>query len=57
MHIAESRWSEAHHQKHGGGVADSGTGQQVNRDSHRRRARETNKLALREIEGQLGLYF
>src|SRR5699024_11892573 len=47
----------ADHQEHGGAVSDTATGKQVGRKAHRRRAGKTNKLALREIEGQLCLDF
>ena len=53
----EKREHEANHQKQRGAAADDGAGQQIDGDSHRRRTRETNKLALRQVEGQLSLYF
>ena len=53
----EEREHEADHQEHGGAVSDTATGKQVGRKAHRRRAGKTNKLALREIEGQLCLDF
>ena len=52
----EEREHEADHQEHGGAVPDTSTGKQVGREPHRRRAGKTNKLALRQIEGQL-LFF
>ena len=53
----EEREHEADHQEHGGAVPDTATGKQVGREAHRRRAGKTNKLALRQIEGQLCLDF
>lgn len=53
----EEREHEADHQEHGSAVPDTATGKQVSREAHRRRAGKTNKLALRQVEGQLCLDF
>ena len=45
------------YQEHGSAVPDTATGKQVSREAHRRRAGKTNKLALRQVEGQLCLDF
>ena len=57
-HGKEKEWEhEANHQEQCRTVTNDGAGQQIDGDSHRRRTLETNKLALRQVEGQLGLYF
>lgn len=49
------RERHAHQQEHGPGVAKRTTGQQIGRDTHRRRDPKTHKLAAGQIKGKFRL--